>query len=123
MVGKEQDEAALGHAADAGVALVGCIGPSLAAALAGDLRNGLMLPATSDPTSHCQGPKGKSTEVPLRVDVPQTPVATSQWVGGNNTASSSPPATRFWTMPDGRPFKVSVCRGGGWKQPCLQPWL
>ena len=64
MVGKEQDEAALGHAADAGVALVGCIGPSLAAALAGDLRNGLVLPATSDPTSHCQGPKGKSTEVP-----------------------------------------------------------
>ena len=63
VLGREQDEAAPGHAADAGVDLLGAIGPGLAAALAGDLRNRVMLPATSDPTSHCQGPKGKSTEV------------------------------------------------------------
>ena len=64
MLEKEQDEAAPGEAADAGADLVGVIGPGLTAALAVDLRDRMLLPATSNSTSHCQGPNGKSTEVP-----------------------------------------------------------
>ena len=64
MHGREQDEAAPGHAADAGADLVGAKGPVLAVALAGGLRNRLMLPATSDPASHCQGPKASPRRSP-----------------------------------------------------------
>ena len=65
VLGRKQDEATPGHAADAGADLVGGIGPGLTAALAGDLRNRLMLPATSRiPRRTARAPQDRPTEVP-----------------------------------------------------------